>query len=124
MHIALISDVHALQTALTRTDQLGCDRILCAGDLVDWGLLHDEALQLVRERRIACIRRNMVDGPAATSGAALRVSLMMRMALTCRDPRALHRLGHHLLPDDDVIGDHGPDGLSGLRGPPESDHEI
>jgi predicted phosphodiesterase len=40
--IAIISDVHAdvraLTDALLRADRLGCDAIVCAGDLVDYGM--------------------------------------------------------------------------------------
>ena len=43
--IAIISDVHAdvhaLQDAPALIDRLGCSRIVCAGDLVDYGLYAD-----------------------------------------------------------------------------------
>lgn len=60
--IAIITDVHAdlhaLTDALARADQMGCDVVLCAGDLVDGGLFPDETIALLRERAIPCIRGN------------------------------------------------------------------
>lgn len=60
--LAIISDVHAdlhaLRDALARIERLGCDQIVCAGDLVDWGLFPEEAIKLLRERGIPCIRGN------------------------------------------------------------------
>ncbi len=60
--IAFISDVHAdvhaLRDALLQIDRLNCDLIVCAGDLVDWGLFPEETIALLRERRIPCLRGN------------------------------------------------------------------
>jgi putative phosphoesterase len=60
--LAIISDVHAdvhaVQDALTRIDQLGCDRIVCAGDIVDYGLFPEETIDVLRTRNILCIRGN------------------------------------------------------------------
>ena len=51
MRIALFSDVHAdlhaLHDALSRIDALRCDLIVCAGDLVDYGLFPEETLELL-----------------------------------------------------------------------------
>lgn len=62
MKLALISDVHAdvhaLADALTRIDQMRCDVIVCAGDLLDGGLFPDETIRLLDERRIPTIRGN------------------------------------------------------------------
>jgi putative phosphoesterase len=72
--VAIISDVHAdlhaLQDALGMIDALGCDRVVCAGDLVDYGLFPEEALLLVRERKILCVRGNH-DRWAVSSGGSL-----------------------------------------------------
>ncbi len=72
--IAIISDIHAdlhaLQDALRMIDALGCDRVVCAGDLVDYGLFPEETIALVRERRIPCVRGNH-DRWATTNGGAL-----------------------------------------------------
>jgi predicted phosphodiesterase len=60
--LAIISDVHgdvhALRDALAQIDRLDCDQIVCGGDLVDWGLFPAETIELLRERKIPCIRGN------------------------------------------------------------------
>lgn len=60
--IAFISDVHAdvhaLRDALAQVERLGCDLVLCAGDLIDWGLFPEETLDLLRTPRVPCIRGN------------------------------------------------------------------
>ena len=60
--LAVISDVHAdlhaLRDALTQIDRLGCDQIVCCGDLVDYGKDPEETVALIREREIPCIRGN------------------------------------------------------------------
>jgi putative phosphoesterase len=60
--LAIISDVHAdvhaLQDALVHIERLGCDEIVCAGDLLDWGSFPEKTIALLRERRIPCIRGN------------------------------------------------------------------
>ncbi len=72
--VAIISDVHAdlhaLQDALSMIDALGCDRVVCVGDLVDYGLFPEETILLVRERKIRCVRGNH-DRWATSSGGAL-----------------------------------------------------
>jgi putative phosphoesterase len=52
------ADVHALRDALAQIERLGCDQIVCAGDLVDWGLFPEETIALLREKKIPCIRGN------------------------------------------------------------------
>jgi predicted phosphodiesterase len=60
--IAIISDVHAdvhaLTDALLQADRLGCDAIVCAGDLVDYGRHPNETIALLSSRSIPCIRGN------------------------------------------------------------------
>ena len=60
--IAVISDVHAdvhaLRDALASIERLGCDEVICAGDLLDWGLFPEQTIALLRELRIPCIRGN------------------------------------------------------------------
>jgi diadenosine tetraphosphatase ApaH/serine/threonine PP2A family protein phosphatase len=62
MKIALISDIHAnlpaLQAVLGAIDELDCVRILCGGDLVGYGPHPCECVELVRERKISCVRGN------------------------------------------------------------------
>ena len=52
------ADVHALQDALTQIERLGCKEIVCAGDILDWGLFPEETIRLLRERRIPTIQGN------------------------------------------------------------------
>lgn len=52
------ADVHALTDALRWIDRLGCDSIVCAGDLLDHGLFPDETLALLASRSIPCVRGN------------------------------------------------------------------
>jgi Icc-related predicted phosphoesterase len=53
--LAILADVHgdveALRDALGQIDRLGCDEIVCAGDLVGYGAYGEEVIALVRERR-------------------------------------------------------------------------
>lgn len=62
MRLGIVSDVHAdvhaLQDALVQIARLRCDEVVCAGDLVDYGLFPEETLALLRERPVACIRGN------------------------------------------------------------------
>jgi putative phosphoesterase len=60
--LAFISDVHAdvdaLREALDEIDALGCDRVVCAGDLVDYGRFPEKTIALMRERGVPCVRGN------------------------------------------------------------------
>ena len=74
--LAIFADVHAdaaaLRDALDRIDEMGCDAVVCAGDLVDYGTEPDATLSLLRERGIPCIRGNhdrWANGPAAATRA-------------------------------------------------------
>lgn len=62
MKLAIISDVHAdvhaLTDALAQIERLGCEAIVCAGDILDWGLFPEETIRVLREQRIPCIRGN------------------------------------------------------------------
>jgi putative phosphoesterase len=62
MRLGLIADLHAdiraLEGALQWIDRLGADEILCAGDLVGYGVQPDEVVALVRARSISCVRGN------------------------------------------------------------------
>ena len=69
--LAIITDVHAdyhaLRDALAQIDRLGCNQIVCAGDLLDWGLFPEETIALLRQRRIITVRGNH-DRWAVTAG--------------------------------------------------------
>jgi putative phosphoesterase len=62
MRLGLIADLHAdiraLEAALGWVDALGAEAILCAGDLVGYGMQPDEVVSLVRARAIPSIRGN------------------------------------------------------------------
>ncbi len=62
MRLAIISDVHAdlhaLRDALSQAERAGCDAVVCAGDLVDYGVFPEETIALLIERGIPCIRGN------------------------------------------------------------------
>jgi putative phosphoesterase len=71
MKLAIISDlhadVHALRDALAQIERLGCDEVVCAGDVLDWGRFPEATIRELRERRIPTIRGNH-DRWAASEG--------------------------------------------------------
>ncbi|MGO9836085.1 MAG: metallophosphoesterase family protein [Polyangiaceae bacterium] len=62
MKLAIISDVHAdvhaLRDALAQIERLGCNEIVCAGDVLDWGRFPERTIALLQERRIPTVRGN------------------------------------------------------------------
>jgi len=58
MKIAIISDIHANLAALEAFPEQDCDRILCLGDLVDYGPSPKEVIRWVREHGAFCVRGN------------------------------------------------------------------
>jgi putative phosphoesterase len=62
MKLAIISDlhadVHALRDALAQIERLGCDEIVCAGDVLDYGRCPERTIALLQERRIPTVRGN------------------------------------------------------------------
>lgn len=62
MRLAIIADVHAdvraLTDALAQIGRLGCDAIVCAGDVVDYGMFPQETVELLMRSSIQCIRGN------------------------------------------------------------------
>ena len=62
IRLAFITDIHAdvetLVEALRQIDKMGCDAIVCGGDLVDLGWYPDATIKVIRDRKIACIRGN------------------------------------------------------------------
>lgn len=116
MKLAILSDVHAdaraLAEALEQAWRLGCQRAVCAGDLVSYGEEPDEAVQLLSRHRIACVRGNH-DRWAARDGRDLRgaeltedvtaflAALPPALALTVDGTRIAVC---HARPDDDMRG--------------------
>ncbi len=62
MKYAITADIHANLPALTAVmqdiEQQGCDRIVCAGDIVGYGFQPKECVKVVREKFFACVRGN------------------------------------------------------------------
>lgn len=62
MKLGVLSDVHsdlqALEDAFRQFDRMGCERVVCAGDIVDYGLFPDETIALLQKRGVPCIRGN------------------------------------------------------------------
>lgn len=60
--LAILSDIHAdaqaLGDALSQIEKLGCEAIVCAGDIVDSGRFPEETIALLQERGIPTIRGN------------------------------------------------------------------
>lgn len=60
--LAVISDVHAdlraLEDAFACIERMGIDRVVCAGDLVDYGFFPEETIRLLRDRGVPCVRGN------------------------------------------------------------------
>ncbi|MFI5298697.1 MAG: metallophosphoesterase family protein [Polyangiales bacterium] len=117
MHrLAVISDVHAdvhaLEAALSLIERLGCHSIVCAGDLVDYGLFGDETLDLLAARKIPCVRGNhdrwALDGDGHGGGAELSrpsrrflAALPRSLAMTIEGVRIAV---HHASPRGDMDG--------------------
>jgi len=59
---ALISDVHAnleaLEATLDEINRLGCDEVICLGDIVGYGADPSECIALLRSRRVVCLAGN------------------------------------------------------------------
>lgn len=62
MRLAIISDVHAdvhaLIDAIAQSKKLCCDRILCAGDIVDVGMFPQETIETLIEHKVPTILGN------------------------------------------------------------------
>jgi putative phosphoesterase len=100
------ADLHALRDALGWMAELGCSRIVCAGDLVDYGAFPDETLELLRSEGIACIRGNhdrwaLRDGQLSPASAAFLASLPVQLALVVDGVRVVL---WHARPDSDMDG--------------------
>ena len=52
------ADVHAVQDALRQIERVGCERVVCAGDLVDYGRFPEKTIALLREHNVPCVRGN------------------------------------------------------------------
>jgi putative phosphoesterase len=104
-------DVHALQDALRHLDALACDQIVCAGDLVDYGLFPDETLELLAARKIPCVRGNHDRWAIkAKGGGGLDLSRASRKFLATTTPSwartvdGVRVVVHHASPRGDMDG--------------------
>jgi predicted phosphodiesterase len=82
--IAVLSDIHgnlqALEAVLERADALGCDGMVCLGDVVGYGARPAECLALVRHRGAACIQGNH-DGAVTVPAEARDFNARARAAV-------------------------------------------
>jgi putative phosphoesterase len=106
------ADVHALADALTQARHLGCELVVCAGDLVDDGLHADDTIDLLRAHEIPTICGNHdrwavrsgvdLDGRAlAPATLAYLRSLPTHFARVIADVRLVM---WHAQPDSDMHG--------------------
>jgi putative phosphoesterase len=58
MKLLLISDIHANYEALQTVLQIPHDRVICLGDIVDYGPDPDKCIDLLRKKEIPTIRGN------------------------------------------------------------------
>jgi predicted phosphodiesterase len=106
------ADVHALQDALVQIERLGCDEIVCAGDVLDWGLFPEETIALLQERRIPTIQGNhdrwAVQAGRDTSGwdltAAATVWLANLPTSWARTIQGVRVVAWHARPGSDMKG--------------------
>ena len=107
------ADVHALVDALRQIEAIGCDAIVCAGDVVDYGLFPDETIALFVQHRIPTVRGNhdrwAVD-PKSVAGGSWDLSSASRKFLS-KLPTSLQLKHegvciavHHASPTGDMTG--------------------
>lgn len=60
--IAFISDVHgnlpALEAVFHEIDRLGCDKIICLGDICGYYCMINECIEMLRKRQVHCLQGN------------------------------------------------------------------
>jgi putative phosphoesterase len=107
------ADVHALTDALAQIARLECRWVVCCGDLVDYGLFPDEAIELLERREIPTIRGNhdrwAIKGQSVTGGGwelspASRRFLASLPTKWRLDHGAIGIAFHHASPGDDMRG--------------------
>jgi hypothetical protein len=73
--MAIISDVHAdaetLPDAPRAIEALGCDEVVCAGDVVGYGTEPDEVIALLRANGVHTVRAIMTGGSSPTCSLAV-----------------------------------------------------
>jgi predicted phosphodiesterase len=62
MRFGIISDIHSnlegLQAALAEAERAGTDSLLCCGDIIGYNADPNDCVDLVREKKVRCIRGN------------------------------------------------------------------
>jgi putative phosphoesterase len=62
VRVGVIADIHAdlpaLADAFAHLQRLGCDAVLSAGDVIDWGSDPDGTASFLREKGVPCVRGN------------------------------------------------------------------
>jgi putative phosphoesterase len=95
MRILVVSDTHGNYAALRRLPEVGVDRVICLGDLVDYGPEPRECIAWLRRREAIAVRGNHDE--AAANGVDCRCSPAFR-----RLSRATRELTRRLLDAEDL----------------------
>jgi predicted phosphodiesterase len=84
MRTAVIADIHAnleaLQAVLERIHALNVDEIVCLGDIVGYNANPNECVEIMREKKIACVLGNH-DASAAGIEEPVHFNLLARKAV-------------------------------------------
>lgn len=74
--IAIITDIHGnlegLDAVRRDVEEIGCDRLICLGDLVDGGSFDNEVARVIRDLGIPCVRGNHDENEALDLDADVR----------------------------------------------------
>jgi len=112
MHLlALISDLHAdaqsLTQALARISALGCQSVLCAGDLVGYGPAPDRTIEILNSRSIPCVCGNHDRWTVSGFGSSAKIKLKptSRTFLASLPPEC-----HQVVADTRIVVTHGRPG--------------
>src|SRR5216684_2156219 len=109
MKYAVIADIHAnlpaLEAVLADSEGQGCERVVCLGDVVGYGLQPKECVKLVRDRAICCVKGNFDEycsvavPPAGFSAEAAKKVEWTRAQLSKEDREWLRNLNHMAIVD-------------------------
>ena len=75
MKLLLIADIHANYEALRTLTEVPHDRVICLGDIVDYGPEPDKCINLLREKVIPTIRGNHDNAVAFKVDADVDISI-------------------------------------------------
>ena len=106
-------DVHALRDALGQLERLRVDRIVCLGDVVDYGVFPDETIALLAEKAIPTVRGNhdrwcLANGSFGANARDLTAESRRFLKATTPSWSATvdgtRVVAHHAWPDGDMYG--------------------